>query len=110
MQGQLGNCLVVLGTEDDPDALPIISDTELLVDCVEVEVHLAHVLSLEGTDLQVDHDEPAQRVVVEEQVEEELLLADEQGALPPTEGEAGAELSRNPWTSSIRAWARRRSS
>jgi len=49
---------------------------------------LAGELRLEGADLEVDHDEPASRMVVEEQVEDELLPSDLQRPLSPSEVEA----------------------
>jgi hypothetical protein len=54
-----------------------------LFDGVGVEVHLAGELRAERADLQVDDDEAASRVVVGEQVEDELLAADLQRPLAP---------------------------
>lgn len=59
VQRELRDGLVAARTEDDPDALVVIAGAQLLVDRVEVEVHLGHELGLELADLRVDDDEPA---------------------------------------------------
>ena len=48
---ELGDGGVPAGAQDDPDALAVVAEPELLVDCVQVEVHLRHELRLELTDL-----------------------------------------------------------
>lgn len=75
VQRELGDRLVTAGAEDDPDRFLVVAVAKLLVHRVEVQVHLADVLGLERADLQVDHHEPPQGVMVEEQVKEELPLA-----------------------------------
>ena len=94
MQRELGNGLVAVSAEDDPDALTVVTEAQLLVDGVEVEVHLRDELGLELADLQFDDDKPPQGVVVEQEVEEELLVADEQRSLAAVEREARAQLEQ----------------
>jgi hypothetical protein len=55
---ELGDGGVPAGARDDPDALAVVAEPELLVHCVQVEVHLRHELGLELTDLQLDDREP----------------------------------------------------
>ena len=59
----------MVGAEDQSDALGVVAATALVVDGVEVERHLAGEVRLELADLQVDDDESAQLVVVEEEIE-----------------------------------------
>jgi len=52
------------------------------------------VLGLEAADLELDDHESPQGVVVEEQVQEELLAADDERFLAAVEREAGTELDQ----------------
>jgi hypothetical protein len=59
VQRELGDGFVAVGAEDDADALAVVAEAELLVDGVEVEVHLGYVLGLELADLELDdHEAP----------------------------------------------------
>jgi hypothetical protein len=69
LQRQLGDRLVSVGAQDEANrrAIRVVGDEFVNVG-VDVQVHLAGELCLEGADLEVDHDEPASRMVVEQQV------------------------------------------
>lgn len=96
MQSELRDGFIVVGAENQSDALGVVAAAELVVDGVEVERHLARELRLELADLQVDDDESAQLVVVEEQIEEELLPADLQRLLATVLREPNAEFTEEP--------------
>ena len=55
----------------------------LVVEQVEVEIHLARELRLEGADLEIEGDERLEEAVIEEQINEILLLAQREAVLPP---------------------------
>jgi hypothetical protein len=55
----------------------VLGVTQLVVHHVQVEVHLPGVLGPELAHLEVEHHPAAQLLVAEEQVEEELLVADD---------------------------------
>ena len=92
LQGKLDFNIVLLGAENDPDRGRVVRRALLLVEEVQVEVHLAGVLRLEGADLEVEGDEGLQEPVVEKRVDEILLAADGEPMLPPNEAEAVAQL------------------
>ena len=81
MQRELRHGAVVACAKDQADVLAVVASTQLLVDGVEVHTHLAGELRLELADLEVDDNEAAQAVVVEEQVEKELLAANDERLL-----------------------------
>jgi hypothetical protein len=91
LQGQVGDRLVTSGAEDEADASAILAVGDERVDGVDVQVHLAHELRLEGAELQIDDHEAAGRVVEEEEIEDELLAADLERLLTSSEVEALAQ-------------------
>ena len=65
---------------------------EEVIDGGEVKVHLAEMFRCETARLELDDDMAAETGVVEEQIEEEVLVADLEVDLASDEGEAGAEF------------------
>jgi len=65
-----------------------------VVDCRQIEVHLAGVLRLEGSHLQVDDNKAAQSYVVEEQIKLEVFAADFERLLAANKGEADTEFKQ----------------
>ncbi len=96
MQGHVGDRLVAAGAEDEADGRAILGVGDERVDGVDMQVHLACELRLEGAELQVDDHEAASGVVEEEEVEDELLAADLERFLAPREVEALAQCQHEP--------------
>ena len=86
--------VVAVLAEDHADGGSVGLVAELVIDNAQIEVHLAGVFGFEFAFLQVDHDKAAQLQVVEQQVDEEFVLADFQAKLPADESEASAELKQ----------------
>ena len=75
----------------------------LLVEQVQVEVHLAGVFRLERPDLQFEGHQCFQEAVVEQEVDEILLAPERQAVLAADETEAVAELEQEiPQAGSIK--------
>ena len=85
---------IALLAENQADGRLVVRMPELLIDDVEVEVHLASKLGLEGFDLQIDHDVGTEDGVVEEKVEIVVLAADFHVVLASHEGESLAEFKK----------------
>ena len=66
----------------------------LVVEQVQVEIHLAREFRLERADFQVEGDERLEEAVVEEQVDEILLLPEREPVLAADETEAVAEFEQ----------------
>ena len=60
---------VALAAQDQADAWIVVRLAVVIIQCREIEIHLAGVLRLERPRLQVDGDKAAQLAVVEEQVD-----------------------------------------
>jgi len=80
--------------QDESNARPVVGMAEHVIDSGEVEVHLACVLRLERSHLQIDHHEASELQMVEEEIELEILASNFQRNLAPDEGEAHAELDQ----------------
>ena len=83
------------GTEDEADGGFLAGGAIVLVEPAEVELHLPDVGGLEGFELQLDGDQPAEISMVEQQVEMEIVLADAHALLPGDEGEARPEFQED---------------
>ncbi len=94
-QGVFDLHVVLFGTQDDADGRPVAFTAFLVVQQVQVKVHLAGKLRFERADLQLECHQRLDEPVVEEQVNEVFLLADRQPVLAGAElGESGS-VSRN---------------
>ena len=67
MQGA-GQQLVLISAEDDTNRRIIAFDVFLIREIAEIEIHLADVVVLHLTQLQVDEHEAAQDAVIKDQI------------------------------------------
>lgn len=93
-QGILDLHVVLLGAEDDADGGLVARDAFLVVEQVQVEIHLARELRLEGADLEIEGDERLEEAVVKEEVDEILLFPESNAMLPADEAKAVAEFEQ----------------
>lgn len=94
-QGILDIDLVPVGAEDEADAGIFMGLSDGVVEEIEVEIHLAGVLGLEGADLQLHGHETGEPPVIEEQVDEVVLFAGRYLVLIADEGKSEAELEED---------------
>jgi hypothetical protein len=87
----LGDDLVFVLAEDEPDGGLVRGVAQAVIHRIQVEIHLAGVLGPEAAHLQVDHDEAAQAQVIEEQINVEVLAPHLQVNLAADPGEARSE-------------------
>jgi len=84
------------GAQNQSDRRLLSRSPFMLVEPAEIKLHLPHVPRLKGLKLQLDGDQAAEEAVIEEQVDEEVVVADTQRVLPSNEREALAELEEEP--------------
>ncbi len=86
--------IVLFGAEDDADGLLVVRATLLVVEQVEVEIHLARELRLEGADFEVERHKGLEEAVIEEEVDEILLFPKGDAVLATDEAKAVAEFEQ----------------
>lgn len=91
-QGVFDDEAVRAAAEEEADGGGVLRGAQEVVDGRAVEVELAGVLGTERAHLQVDDDVAVELDVVEDEVDEEVVLADREVVLAAEEGEADAEL------------------
>ena len=91
-QGVFHLHIVLLGAEDDADGRVVAGSALLVVQQVQVEVHLAGVFRFERPDFQFKGHQGFEKTVIEKQVDEILLLAQRQPVLTADKAEAVAEF------------------
>ena len=85
---------VALAAQDQADAGVIARLAVAVIQRREIEIHLAGMLRLERSRLQVAGDQAAQLAVIEEQVDVKILPADLEMMLAGDEGETLAEFEQ----------------
>lgn len=90
--GVLDEGVVLFGDEEEADGRVVVLAGDFGAVVVEVGVELARVLVAEGTDLEFDEDVALEDAVVEDEVDEEVVVADEESLLAGFEAEAVAEF------------------
>jgi hypothetical protein len=63
-----------------------------VIDNVEVEIHFAGIFGFELSGLKFDHDKAAERQMVKQQIDVEIIFADRDMKLPSDEGESLAQF------------------
>src|SRR6266446_5880281 len=84
--------VVLLRAEDDADGRLVTGSALLVVEKIEIEIHLAGKFRLERADLEIECDQRPEETVVKEQVNEILLPAQREPVLPPDERKAVTEF------------------
>jgi len=93
-EGILDFHIVLFRAEDDADGGLVAGAALLVVEQVQIEIHLAGKLRLEGADFEVEGDEGLEEAVVEEEVDEILLFPEGDPMLAADEAEAVAEFEQ----------------
>jgi hypothetical protein len=86
---------VALAAQDQADAGIVAGLAVAIIECSEIEIHLARMLGLEWSRLQIAGGQGAQPAVIEQQVDVEILAADLDMMLAGDEGEALAEFEQH---------------
>ena len=86
--GVLDQQFVLVAAEDDADGRVVAFDVFLVGEVAEIEVHLADVVVLDFSQLEVDEHETTENAVVEDQVDSIVSVVDGHPVLPADEGEA----------------------
>ena len=84
--------VVLFRTQDDADGRVVVIGSFLLIEHVEVEVHLAGVFWLEWPRFQFKSNQRLEKAMIEQQIDEILLVAQGQAMLPSHEAEAIAQF------------------
>ncbi len=93
-EGILDLHVVFFGAEDDADGGLVARSAFGVVEEVQVEVHFARELRLEGAELQLEGHQCLEEAMVEEQVDEILLLSEHEPMLSSDKAEAVAEFQK----------------
>jgi len=81
LQGKFDFQIVLLRAKDDADGWVIVGRAFFFIQQIEIEIHLAGILGLEGAYLQFKSHECFNKPVVEEQVDEVLFLPQHEAVL-----------------------------
>jgi len=78
----------------DADGGLVVGAALFVVEEVQVEIHLARELRLEGADLEIEGDKDLEEAVIEEEIDEILFFAKGDAVLAPDEAKAVAEFEQ----------------
>ena len=93
-QGVFDFHVVLLGAEDDADGRLVAGGAFFVVQKIQIEIHLARELRLEGADFEIECDERLEEAVVKEEVDEILLFPKRDAMLATDETKAVAEFEK----------------